>query len=401
MESGPGEGGAPPVDSDGAAIFERRKAFTRLTERDVVLLRGLHDVFQRHADEIVDAFYEHLLAFDELRPLLADPSTVKRLKGSQRAYLISLTSGSYDAVYAEGRRAIGRMHDRIGLEPQWYLGTYGLYIDLLMPHVHAHYRSHPGRATRAGVALTKLLILDMQLVLDAYHETRQRRLIGRNEQLAAVGELAASIAHEVRNPLAGMKGALELLRRELTAKPGSLEVVDEVLAQIDRLSNLVRDLLSYARPRPLIRSEFDLHEMLDRLVRYLEDQAETASVTVQRIYGPGTARLHADPALLEQVFSNLLQNAMQAMDEGGTLTVSTRLDGRNSVISFEDTGRGIAPDVLTQIFQPFFTTKHRGSGLGLSIVRKILDQHGARIDVQSRPGQGTVARVVLPLREER
>jgi signal transduction histidine kinase len=209
-----------------------------------------------------------------------------------------------------------------------------------------------------------------------------------------VGELSASIAHEVRNPLAGMKGALEILRKEL--RPESLEIADELLGQIARLESLVRDLLTYARPRAIERQPFDLHELLDRVLRQYGDELDAHGVTVHRVYGPGSGRLVADALQMEQVFLNLIHNAQQAMTEGGTLTVLTRVADGALVITFQDTGVGIAPADLTRVFQPFYTTKHRGSGLGLSIVRKIVAAHGGTVQIASEPGQGASITVALP-----
>jgi signal transduction histidine kinase len=194
-----------------------------------------------------------------------------------------------------------------------------------------------------------------------------------------------------------MKGALEVLRGELAVKPSNLEVVDELLTQIARLEHLVRDLLTYARPRALSRQRFDVQEMLDRLLRQRKEEADDAGVTVHRIYGPGTSGLVADPLQMEQVFLNLIYNAMQAMEEGGTLTVSTHTEEGELVIGFEDTGKGIPPTDLGRIFQPFFTTKHRGSGLGLPIVSKIVEAHGGTITVASVVGRGTAATLRVPI----
>lgn len=379
--------------------FELRKRYGRFGDADAALLAELKPEFERHADEIVDRFYDHLRQFEPLRPLIDDAEVVARLKRAQRGYLIRLASGVYDEAYARDRLVIGKVHERIGLDPQWYLGTYGLYYDLLLPHVHRRFRKTPAKAVRASAALSKLLTLDMQLVLDAYYETRHRKELSKSEQLAAVGELAASIAHEVRNPLAGMKGALEVLRGELSVNPDNLEIVDELLAQITRLENLVRDLLTFARPRAVSRQGFDLHELLDRLLRRYKEAADEAGITVHRGYGPGTGALNADLQQMEQVFLNLIHNAIQAMESGGTLTVSTRLDNGEMTIAFEDRGSGIPPADLTRIFQPFFTTKHRGSGLGLPIVKKILEAHGGSIEVSSVLGQGTTAIVTIPIGE--
>lgn len=387
-----------PNVSEGVEItFEERKRFGCFNAEDAALLAELRGTFERHADAFVDDFYEHLRTHPLLASMLADPGTVRRLKQAQRAYLISLTDGRYDQRYAESRLVIGEAHERIGLEPQWYLGTYGLYLRLLTPLIRAHFGDDGARAMRASEALSKLLILDMQLVLDAYYEKRHKKAVQKSEQLAAVGELAASIAHEVRNPLAGMKGALEVLRTELSVKPQNLEIVDELLTQIARLEHLVRDLLTFARPRALSRQCFDVQELIDRLLRQHKDEADRAGVTVHRIYGPGTSQLVADPLQMEQVFLNLIYNAMQAMEEGGTLTVSTHAERGELIIGFEDTGKGIPPADLGRIFQPFFTTRHRGSGLGLPIVSKIVEAHGGTITVASVPCRGTAATVRVPV----
>jgi signal transduction histidine kinase len=383
--------------ADGATL-EARKRFSGFGDEDATLLAELGPTIDRRARDLVDRFYEHILATPVLRPYLADPAVVERLKRVQLEYLKSLFSGRYDDSYAETRRRIGWTHERIALEPQWHLGTYALYMQLLLPIVHEHYRANPSKGVRAGVALTKLVILDMQLALDAYYETRHRKGVQQSEQLAAVGELAASIAHEVRNPLAGMKGALEVLRTELTMR-ANREIVEELLAQITRLETLVRDLLTFARPTALTVKPCSLHDMLDRMLRTYQDGADVAGVTIQRIYGPGSGTIEADPQQLEQVFLNLIHNAFQAMEHGGTLTVTTLAEPGAVRISFHDTGKGIAPAELQRVFQPFFTTKHRGSGLGLPIVKKIVHAHGGVIEIESEPRRGTTVTLTLPADE--
>jgi signal transduction histidine kinase len=385
-------------DPSGERLFSEGRAlhkqYGRLTDADGTLLKELREIFVRRADEIVDRLHAHLGSFEEVQPLFADPETAKRIRQFQRSYLLSLTSGQYDDDYVSERLRIGREHSRLGLDPDWYLATYGLYLDLLLPLVHECFGDDVGRATHASAALTKLMILDMQLVLHAYYGIRQKQAVEKSEQLAAVGELAASIAHEVRNPLAGMKGALEVLSKDLD--PSNQEIVDELLAQIERLEHLVRDLLTYARPRALDRQTFDVHELLDRLLRLYKDHCEAQRVTVQRVYAPGTGRLNADPRQIEQVFLNLIHNALQAMLEGGKLTASTTAAEGGIEVTFQDSGRGIPSDELSKVHQPFFTTKHRGSGLGLPIVKKIVEAHGGQLRLTSSVGEGTVATVVIP-----
>jgi signal transduction histidine kinase len=374
--------------------FEERKRFGRFAPEDATLLAELRPVFEKNAVAVVESFYDHLLRFAPLRLLLAAEGTVERLKEHQRDYLLSLVSGTYGASYVRDRLRIGEIHDRIGLDPEWYLGTYGLYFDLLLPLIDEGFAGDPSRAARAQAALSKLFLLDVQLVLDAYYGIRQKTAVEHSQQLAAVGELAASIAHEVRHPLAGMKGALQILSKEL--EPASQEIVGELLAQIDRLEQLVRDLLTYARPRALQRRTFDLHDLLDRLLRVHEDESEAYNVTVRRSYGPGTGRVVADPDQMEQLFLNLIHNALQSMTGGGTLTIDTRAVDGEVVVTLEDAGKGIPAGDLPKVLQPFFTTKHRGSGLGLSIVKKITEAHGGALEIRSELGEGTTVTVSIP-----
>jgi len=380
-----------PLTAEG---FERRKRFNRFTAADAALLSELQEVFRRHAGEAVDRFYAHLMGFEELRELMGNPERVERLKNSQRDYLLSLASGRYDEEFAGTRKRIGQVHSRIGLEPQWYLGMYGLYLELLIPLIHERFGDDVRGAVQTSVALTKLMILDMQLVLDDYYGIRQKQALEKTEQLAAVGELAASIAHEVRNPLAGMKGALEVLDKELDASHH--EIVLELLAQIERLESLVRDLLTYARPRAPQLQDFETHELLDRLIRVHKEQCEDQEVAVERDYDDRAASLNADPRQIEQVFLNLIHNALQAMTDGGKLKIVTRAIDGAIEITFEDTGKGIPPGDQRKVLQPFFTTKHRGSGLGLPIVKKIAEAHGGRLVLESRVDRGTSVSVVLP-----
>jgi signal transduction histidine kinase len=392
------EDGTGGPHADGLDL-EYRKRYTRFSAEEAGLLGEMRQEFTQHAPEFVKRFYEHLLAHEEMRPFLADPGLVRNLMEYQRVYLISLASGEYGDEYLENRLRIGRTHERIGIQPQWYLGAYSVYLDCLVPLVLRHFRHSPRKAMQACLALTKLINLDMQIVLDAYFETRQRHAVQRSEQLAVIGELSASIAHEVRNPLAGMKGAMEVLRKHLSADKGRVEMVDEVTAQIVRLENLVRDLLIFSRPHPLRRQPVPVRELVDRVQRLVQEEAGEAGIAIRRLHSGDNDQLWADPQQLEQVFLNLIQNAVQAMEDGGILTVATRGDGASVEILIEDTGRGIDAADMPRIFQPFFTTKHRGSGLGLAIVRKIIEAHGGSIRVESEKGHGTRAIVLLPCGE--
>jgi signal transduction histidine kinase len=241
--------------------------------------------------------------------------------------------------------------------------------------------------------------------IEAYH--RQR--LAHAERLASLGELAASVAHEIKNPLAGIAGAIRILAEDMPASDPRKEIMGEILAQIRRLDGTVRDLLTFARPGGPELGPCALHQVLDRVLLVLAEDPSAANVRVVREYQSDLPPVSADGKLLEQVFFNLLLNAVQAMGGHGTITLRTALGeasatwadgaplGRHVEVRVIDTGPGIPAHLLREIFTPFFTTKPRGIGLGLAITRRIVEDHGGRMGGENLPGQGAVFRICLPL----
>jgi PAS domain S-box-containing protein len=215
----------------------------------------------------------------------------------------------------------------------------------------------------------------------------QLQLLER-ERLAAIGELAAMVAHEVRNPLAGIRGGCEILLEGYPEGDTRHDIGVEIIHQVDRLSRTVHDLLLFARPKAMDLVPTDLHGLIDRILRVLGDDPETGDVEVVRDFGDDVPIIHADGRQMEQVFMNLVLNAIQVMNHKGRVTIATRTLGRQVVVTVTDTGPGIPPDKLGKIFEPFFTTRAQGTGLGLAIVKKIVEAHGGRIEAVSLPGSG-------------
>ncbi len=241
--------------------------------------------------------------------------------------------------------------------------------------------------------------------IEVYH--RQR--LARAERLATLGQVAASLAHEIRNPLAGIAGAVGVMADELADTDPRKEIMGEILSQIRRLTKTVQDLLTFARPATPMLASCDLHQVLDRVLLLLAEDPVAKRIRLVRNYAPDLPRLEADDKQLGQVFLNLLLNAAQAMHGDGQITITTRLDGAHGVegeatasdgghtieVSFADTGPGIPPAILPELFKPFFTTKARGTGLGLAISRRMIEDHGGWIRVESPPRQGATFRVGL------
>ena len=244
------------------------------------------------------------------------------------------------------------------------------------------------------------------------------RDLRRSERLAAVGEMAAKIAHEIRNPLASISGSIQLLRgggAELV-DPESGRLMDIVVRETDRLNGLITDFLLYSRPSPPNKKEVVARSILEEVTQLLQGTVRTdISMDVQ---GPDDLLVSADPAQLRQVLWNLASNALEAMPEGGELALSVSLEEadqsqesaayvRNGSkegafyaqrvrISVRDSGEGMCPEVREQIFEPFFTTKKEGTGLGLATVYRIAESHGGEIEVESKVGFGTAFHLLLP-----
>lgn len=234
---------------------------------------------------------------------------------------------------------------------------------------------------------------------EAYHQ----ELVQRADRMATVGELASGIAHEIRNPLAGMHGAIQIIADGLPKEDGRRQVIDEIQKQIQRLEKLVKDLLNYAKPAQPKYLPMDLNEVIEKVLSFfLSHYEKSAKIKIEKNLSDSLPTLMADPGSMEQVFLNIILNAQKAMPQGGTLKVSSIYsnqegNGRDEVrIVFEDTGIGIRKENLPKIFDPFFSTRSDGTGLGLSITRNIIEQHGGRIEVESEVNVGTKVIITLP-----
>jgi signal transduction histidine kinase len=260
----------------------------------------------------------------------------------------------------------------------------------------------------AGLALDNARIYEqvdrqakqLRETLDALKSTQEKLI--HSERLATVGAVAARVSHEIRNPLTTIGGFAGMLR----ARPQDRVRVERnaaiIAEEVEKLEALLKEMLDFTSPRPPTLAPTDLNLVIGALadVHRAELSAENVALTVDA--AEGLPPVQADPHQLQRVFLNLWRNAVQAMretpaDRKKALSVHTRRDGDAVKIACADTGEGIPPDVLLRIFTPFFTTKPRGTGLGLALVKKIIDDHNGNIDVQSKPGSGTTFTITLPV----
>ncbi len=221
----------------------------------------------------------------------------------------------------------------------------------------------------------------------------------QKEKWAAIGELSSNIAHEIRNPLASLKGSIEMLKEDTVPKNYKERLMEIALNEMERLDRIITDFLTYSRPTPPEFKRFELHGILDETIELLKN-VEQNNISINKKY-TGRLELNADPQKMRQVFWNLGINSIEAMPEGGELIISTRNRDRSAEITFKDFGAGIDEKNIEKIFYPFFTTKENGTGLGLAIAYRIIEEHNGRINVNSSPGVGTTFEIILPKTDEK
>ena len=233
------------------------------------------------------------------------------------------------------------------------------------------------------------------------------------DRLAALGEMAAAIAHEVKNPLAGIEVMAGILKRQLTESPDAQNILADIIKEAKMANVIVQEVLAFVRPLRLQVEDVSVGDVVRDAVTMAESHWQKGKIEI-RVEVPESLRpIQGDPHQLRQIFTNFVTNAFEAMNGAGTIEITAvAIDGEEEstaaeqtpgpmvMITITDTGPGIPPEVMDRIFSPFFTTKPQGSGLGLAIVRKIVDAHDGRIDVGQRPGGGTVFRVTLPVRSQ-
>ncbi len=358
-----------------AIAVERTRLMDALWERT----RSLENVLQNSADSIV--------VLDSEERIVTWSEGARRIFGWEAP---ELTGRGYDMLVPAARQAreeyaeLLRKVARDGYVKDWECVRVG----------------RDGR--RILVNLTTTLLRDERgknlgrsaVMRDVTHIKRLQEDLVRSRSLAAVGELAATVAHEIKNPLAAISGAVQVLEDAIPVQDRRRPVVGEILEQIRRLDKTVRDLLTFSRPMTPDRRTIDLRETLMRAWTLLSQQAGAERVRFV-FEGDGSMTVPADPDLLHQVWINVLQNAVEAMSAGGDLRVVAVADDGVRV-SVSDTGCGIDADQVPRLFRPFFTTKTRGTGLGLAISRKILEAHGGTIRVDSVSGKGTTITMEIP-----
>ena len=219
-----------------------------------------------------------------------------------------------------------------------------------------------------------------------------------NDRLAAVGELASGIAHEVGNPLAAISGSVQMLSTSLEDRSPQKKLLDIIFKESERLDRTVKSFLQFARPKDRSNVRFDVANLLSENLDLLRNSSEVSSSHELSLeLNPPSVSLIADPDQISQIFWNLARNALRAMPDGGTLRVEGILHDSDYLVRFTDTGRGMADEERENLFHPYHSFFDEGSGIGMAIVYRIVEEHGGRVAVESREGEGTAITVALPV----
>jgi two-component system sensor histidine kinase PilS (NtrC family) len=360
----------------------------RRTEASLAELQVMHE-------DIVQSVSSGLVTFDREGRALTANRTVEGLGGRTQD---QLRGQSWDRIFQQAPpfpRLWETLHSRPGTPIRFHAALVRGDATTIPIGVS-------GSLLRRGSGEPLGVICSFQDLSDIKRMEAQMR---HADRLAAVGRLAAGLAHEVRNPIASIRGSVEVLRQNLKPQGADRRLMDIVLRESDRLDNTIAEFLEFSRPRQLQPALTDVTQMIDEVLLLLGQQAG-AQVRIVKEYPDGTVKAFVDAAQIRQALWNLCRNACDAMAQGGTLRVGVRL-GRGAppeqrshvVIAVEDTGPGISAQHLPHIFEPFYTTKPDGTGLGLAIVHRIMEDHDGEIRVETVESGGARFVVALPSQE--
>lgn len=386
------------------AMLEEMKRYVGFHADDARILGALRPVIEPHFAAIVDRFYETARANEHTRTVLGGDAQIARLKHSLSEWLAGVFSGVYGREYFEQRARIGRTHVRVGLEQRFMFSS----MNVVRAGLHEALRGSGSALdeARAHTAIDRICDIELAIMLETYREDYVLRRAAESETLAAMGRLTAGLAHEVRNPLNAAHLQLEVLRRaaralaDEAARDRIVSRADIVLGELARLGGLLDDFLALARPRGITPEPLALGRLLEDVVSLEAPAVREAGIELHAPAPASDLVVHADGPRIKQVLVNLIKNAVEAL--GSTETPAIAIEAARASPSWVevrviDNGPGIDPAVGAKVFDAFTTTKEAGTGLGLTIVKAIIEQHGGEISISRTADRRTVARFTLPV----
>jgi signal transduction histidine kinase len=376
-------------------LFEELKRYVGFSPADERALLALHEVARPRFERIARLFYDRILEHEGARQaLVGGESQVGHLRGTLETWMDQLLRGPWDEAYYQLRARIGRMHVRIALPQHYMFGAMNVLRQEFNGLIDQNYAHRLDELRAARVALGKILDLELAIMLETYREDLLAQQ-ARSERLSTFGQLVGSIGHELRNPLGVIETSLYILRsRQTVVDERVTKHLDRIGEQVQLANRIVSDLLDMIRDRPLQREQVMLEGVwLDAL----KAVQRPAGVEVREQGMASLPLLQGDAVQLRQVFVNLLENAVQAVGETGTVEVTATHTPELVEVSVEDSGPGVSDSIRRRLFEPLMTTKARGIGLGLPLIKRILERHGGSITYAPRNVPGAGARFLLRL----
>jgi len=387
--------------SSPASRFRTMRAFLCFSSDDEQALREFAPLVDDHVEEIIDDFYQRILADSDANAVLENPQRVTALKSQLRLWLRRLLAGPFDDEYYDLRARIGRRHVDVGLPQR--------FMPLAMNAIRFHLKrlaTSSAAPARTLEAIDKALDLELTIMLEAYQEDARARL-RTSERLSTIAQLAEAVSHELKNPIGVINANLLLLRDALDHCNGLQSDPEQLAATARRAMDRMRrasraaadlgtQLIEYTRSKERGTQEVPLREVVEECLQSIEP----GEVRVDTHIEPDDAVVRTQPADLSRVLANLLRNAVQAASRsaespGQVRLSATRLAG-SLIIEVTDNGAGVASELRERIFEPLFTTRASGTGLGLAISRDIVAAHEGVLEVEEAPGGGALFRVRLP-----
>jgi signal transduction histidine kinase len=382
-------------------FLEELFAFVGFGVDDHRRLVGLHPRIAPAFPAIADRFYEAVVASPGAAAVLTGPGQVERLRVSLIDWMSSGLLGPYDERFYEKRSRIGRRHVAIGLSSHYMFTAMNVLRLAYQDRIIAAYPAE--EACLVMRAVHKLLDTELAIMVQHYELDTQEKLVARErraqaDRILAMQTMTAGLAHEVRNPLNAAKLQLELLERRLHRlfdDPRLREPTELAQKEIERLTTLLNEFLVFARPPELHSQEHDVVAIVRQVVDLERIEVEKRGASLELTAEPAQLLAYVDASKLHQLVQNLVRNAGEAVSAGGHVAVGVGVDDVRCQIRVEDDGPGIPEDVRPRIYEPFFSTKEGGTGLGMSIVHSLVSLHGGSIDLATGP-RGTKFEVSIP-----
>ena len=370
-------------------LFEELKRYVGFSVADEAALRGFHPIARPHFERISEVFYARILEHEQARKALTEgESMVGRLRHTLVEWMDKLLTGPWDEEYYSVRARIGRKHVDIKLAQHYMFGAMNVLRQELNALIDTEFIAQPQVLIATRLAVGKILDLELAVMLHTYREDLLSQQ-ARSERLSTFGQLVGSIGHELRNPLGVIESSLYILKGRVQQDDARAKKhVDRIGEQLGIANTIISDLLDMIRDKPLLAETVRLREVVEAAANQLHITPDLAPLA-------NLPEVRGDPSQLRQVFVNLLQNAMQAAGMNGSVSLGAETTDGMVAVAVADTGPGVDAAVRARLFEPLVTTRQKGIGLGLALVKRIVERHQGTVTYEPR-GKGARFVVRLP-----